>query len=90
MASDAKNFTRREFLNTSGKAAAGLTAASLLASCQEAQVAPVKKGRVIGANDRINMAVVGFNSRGNGHIEEFAAIPNVRIKTLCEPSVNLF
>jgi len=90
MASEAKNFTRREFLNTSGKAAAGLTAASLLASCQEAQLGAYKQGRVIGANDRINLAVVGIRSRGSNHIEEFAAMPNVHVKTLCDVDERVF
>jgi len=76
MVSKAKSFTRRDFLSTSGKTVAGLSAASVLASCQKAQVAPVKQSRVIGANDRINLAVVGINSRGNGLLNDFANIPN--------------
>jgi predicted dehydrogenase len=90
MASERTSFTRRDFLSTSGKTVAGLTAASVLASCQKAQVAPVKSTGVIGANDRINVAVVGINSRGNAHIEEFAGIPNVRIKTICDIDERLF
>ncbi len=90
MVSKTNSFTRRDFLSTSGKAVAGLSAASVLASCQKAQVAPVKQSRVIGANDRINLAVVGIRSRGKGLMNDFAKIPNVRIKTLCDVDERLF
>lgn len=90
MTSRKNSFTRRDFLSTSGKAVAGFSAASLLASCQEAKVTPVTQKRVIGANDRINLAVVGVRSRGDGLINDFAKIPNVRIKTICDVDERLF
>src|SRR3954471_21576371 len=54
---------RRNFLKTTG---AALTAASSVIA------APVK-GRVIGANDRINVGVIGCGGRGSYDADAFAA-----------------
>jgi predicted dehydrogenase len=40
--------------------------------------------RVIGANDDIRIAVVGFNGRGKSHIEGFRKLPGVRVVALCD------
>ena len=40
--------------------------------------------KVIGANDQINLAVIGIKGRGNGHIGGFGKIPNVKIAALCD------
>lgn len=90
MVSDSKSFSRRDFLSTSGKAAAGLAATGVLASCQEMQTMPVKQSRVIGANDRINLAIVGAGGRGNGLLQEFANIENVHIKAICDTDESRF
>lgn len=39
---------------------------------------------VLGANDDIRVAIVGFNGRGQSHIEGFRKIPGVRIVGLCD------
>ncbi len=39
---------------------------------------------VIGANDRINLAIVGLGGRGNAHIDFYLKIPEARITTLCD------
>lgn len=90
MSSKRKEISRREFLSQSTKTAAGVFATAALASCDVQQTAAVGKGRVIGANDRINMAIIGIRSRGNAIAHEFAGIPNVRFKTLCDVDENLF
>jgi predicted dehydrogenase len=41
-------------------------------------------------NERINVAVVGFHSRGMDHIQALAKIPNVRITALCDVDERLF
>jgi len=41
-------------------------------------------------SDRINLAVVGFHSRGRAHINGFGKIPNVRIAALCDADERLF
>src|SRR5690606_27729352 len=70
--------TRRQFIKTT--AVAGSTAL----------VAPhIVSASVFGANDRINAAVLGVNGRGKNHITSFMAQDNVRIKTLCDPDMNL-
>ena len=64
--------TRRTFLRTSV-----LTASAL--------ALPARSwARVIGANDDIRLAVVGFNGQGKGHIEGFRKIPGVRVVALCD------
>jgi predicted dehydrogenase len=83
MQSESKNLSRRDFLSTSGKTAAGLASVGMLASSRLA-VGASKKHRVIGANDRINVGVIGIRGRGKGLISGFAEIPNVHIKTVCD------
>jgi predicted dehydrogenase len=39
---------------------------------------------VLGANERVNMAVVGLGGRGRGHVAEFARQPNTRIAAVCD------
>ncbi len=41
-------------------------------------------GRVLGANDTIQMSVVGFRGMGRGHINGYRAIPGVRVAALCD------
>ncbi len=77
-----KKVTRRNFMSTSAKTAAGVAAATTAFSTIPA--------RVLGANDRINIAVVGIRSRGATHIEEWSKIPNVEITYLVDPDENLF
>ncbi|MHC4153758.1 MAG: Gfo/Idh/MocA family protein [Planctomycetota bacterium] len=90
MASEHKAISRREFLSRGTQTAAGLMAASTLVSCTSPQAVPVSEGRVLGANERINMAIIGIRGRGNGLSRGFAGIPNVRVKTLCDIDENLF
>jgi predicted dehydrogenase len=39
---------------------------------------------IIGANDDIRIAVVGFNGRGKNHIDSYRALKGVRIVALCD------
>src|SRR5258707_8152606 len=41
-------------------------------------------GRILGANEKINIAVIGIGGRGNDHIKEYAALPGARIAALCD------
>jgi predicted dehydrogenase len=63
---------RRDFLKTTG-AVIGAGAASLALG-----------GRVLGANDRVRVAVCGVRGRGNNHIEGYEKLPNVEIAALCD------
>ncbi len=40
--------------------------------------------RVWGANDRINVAIIGIGGRGRAHIQEYANQPDARIYALCD------
>lgn len=42
--------------------------------------------RVLGANDRINIGIIGIGSRGHDHIQEFARQPGCGITALCDVS----
>jgi predicted dehydrogenase len=61
--------TRRSFLT--GSAAAG--AAIML-----------PHSRVLGANDDVRVAVIGFNGQGGGHISTLAKMKGVRLVALCD------
>ena len=87
MSSRNQEMSRRKFLSESSKVAAGVAAASALSSCAREQVLPL--GRVIGANDRINLAVVGIRGRGGGLAEDFSKIENVQVKTVCDVDENV-
>jgi len=91
MPSERKNVSRREFLIRGTQAAAGVVAAGSLISCavDRPAIAPVPR-RVIGANDRINIAAIGIRSRGHELAKGFARLPNVFVKTLVDVDENLF
>jgi predicted dehydrogenase len=72
-----KNISRRNFLKNAS-AATALTAAPLFLP-QSA----------LGANDRINVAVIGVRGRGKSHISGFMEIDNVQVTTLCDPDKNV-
>ena len=65
----------------------GILAGSTLASCNRRQPIPVK---IIGANERINIAVIGIRGRGMEIARGFAKIPNVCVKTLVDVDENLY
>jgi len=90
MSSTRKKMSRRQFLARSTKTAAGLFAAGAFASCASPTTAPCTKIHALGANERINMAVIGIRGRGEELLTSFARIPNVRVKTLCDIDENLF
>jgi predicted dehydrogenase len=69
--------TRRSFLSRAGSTA---VAATTLRTAR-AQDSP---------NDRINVAVIGFHSRGMDHIRSYARVPNVRVAALCDVDERLF
>ena len=90
MSSKRKEISRRQFLTRSTQTAAGVVAATTLASRAGPRTVPVARGRVIGANERINMAVIGIRGRGRGLTSGFAKIPGVHVKTLCDIDEHLF
>lgn len=75
-----KSPSRRDFLGRSVKTAA--TAWTVLGT--------VDPKKVFGANDRINIAVIGIRGRGKNHYQEWLKIDGCRVTTLCDPDERLF
>ena len=71
-------FSRRDFLK---RTAVGVAAGSAVRT-----FAP---GKVLGANDTVNLAVIGINGQGGAHINGFGRIPNVHLKTICDVDENV-
>src|SRR5215831_4434128 len=63
---------RRDFLKTTGKAITVGAAALALG------------GKVLGANDRVRLAICGVRGRGNDHLRGFARVPGTEIAALCD------
>jgi len=79
--------TRRKFIK---KTALGTTGIGLGATA----LASAKSYRsILGANDRINVAVIGVRGQGFGHLRRWAALSeshNVYVKTICDVDERLF
>src|SRR5438477_7946200 len=73
------NASRRDFLKITGAGVAG-TALSVSASSY---------ARVLGANDRVRVAICGVRGRGKDHIHGFAMVPGVEIAALCDADENV-
>lgn len=67
---------RRTFLKASVTAVAGLATAS-------------STKRVLGANDRIRIAVIGLRGRGWDHVKGYHSIPGVEIAYFCDADENI-
>ncbi|HRJ08585.1 MAG TPA: Gfo/Idh/MocA family oxidoreductase [Prosthecobacter sp.] len=65
------NTSRRAFMRGTLAGAAGLATLPAWA-------------KPIGANGDVRVAVIGFKSRGNGHISSLLKIPGVRLAALCD------
>src|SRR5690606_24964229 len=77
---------RRDFIKktVAGSAAVALTGVGLNAK---------NYSSVIGANDRVTLAVIGIRGQGNGHIDKWCSLKdnrNVFLKTLWVVDYNLF
>ena len=71
---------RRDFLKTTALGLAGLSMGTTARG----------QGRVLGANRRVVLAVIGIRGQGNALKRGFARLPGVEIKTLCDVDENLF
>lgn len=77
---------RRDFIKTGALGAAGLAIGGKGLSAKSYQA-------VKGANDRINMAVIGIRNQGGVHIDAWCSLRNshnVFLKTLCDTDEALF
>ena len=68
---------RRQFVQTSLTSVAGVALAGKTFAFS-------KTSRILGANETINVAVVGLKSQGLSHINAYKTIPNVNIVALCD------
>src|SRR3974377_680516 len=77
---------RRDFIKTSVAGAAGLAIGGIGFNARS-------YAAVGGANDPMNLAVIGIRNQGTVHIKEFCDLKNsknVIIKTLCDADERLF
>ena len=72
--------TRRAFLTTTALGTAGLSLGTSARSY----------AHMLGANDRLVVAIIGIRGQGNALKRGFARVPGVEIKTLCDVDENLF
>lgn len=72
---------RRDFLK---HAAAGSLASTFVISGTKAS------GRVLGANDRVRVAVAGINGRGQAHMRAYGEMSDVEVAYLVDPDSRLF
>jgi len=81
-----KNNSRRTFIRQSALAGAGIAIGGMGFSAKS--YAAIK-----GANDRINIAVIGIHGQGQTHINSWCALKssrNVKLKTLCDADEQWF
>ena len=68
---------RRKFMKNTAGAAAIISLPTFIPS------------HVFGANDRVRVAVLGVNGRGNNHIEGYMNLKDVQVVCLCDPDENV-
>lgn len=72
--------TRREFLDTLAVGAAGMAISSTAKSY----------GQIMGANDRLNFAIIGLNGRGYAHLSSLKAnADKARVAYICDVESNI-
>ena len=77
---------RRDFIKKSVFGTAGIAIGGMGFSAKS-------YASIIGANDRINVAVVGLGGRGSSHVDEWCFIKdshNVRLTALCDTDEQFF
>ena len=72
---------RRKFIKASTVATASLGSAPMLWG---------NSHKWKGANDRINVAVIGIRGQGQSHIAEYSKLKNVEVAAICDVDTNLF
>jgi predicted dehydrogenase len=71
------DITRRDVLKTVARTTRGLGALGGIAVL-------ARPDKILGANDRVRVAICGLNGRGKDHIHGFSQVPNVEIAALCD------
>ncbi len=76
MQNEVQNPARRDFLK------AGVVAAGITATAASAR-------KVLGANDRVRIAVIGLRGRGWDHVKGYKSVPGVEIAWFCDVDENV-
>ena len=71
------DLSRRDFLRSAAKTTAGLSSLSGISFLTHPE-------RVLGANDRLRVAVCGLHGRGKDHLAVFSRLSDVEIAALCQ------
>lgn len=77
-----EKISRRDFVKQAGFATAGLMVGGL-------GISNKSYGQIIGANDKVRVAVLGLNGRGKSHVESYMNVPNCEVATLCDVDLNV-
>jgi predicted dehydrogenase len=81
--------SRRDFLrDTSLLAAASVALGESTLHAQDKKKEKKHKPKV-SANERVRIAVIGFNGRGMDHIKGFADLPEAEVVMLCDPDTRI-
>jgi predicted dehydrogenase len=79
--------TRRRFVQL---AAAGLGAAAGGINADFVIAGTKSSGKVVGANEKVRVAICGIHGRGGDHIKEYVKMPDVEIAYLVDPDSTQF
>ena len=77
--------SRRKFIKASTAGTAVILAGGILPGFSAKSYS-----RIIGANEKVNIAVAGFHNRGIGHIRTYSSLENVNVTALCDIDQRLF
>ena len=72
-----KKYSRRQFIKNTSIASVGLSLGLSALSSKS-------YSRILGANDRVNFAVIGLHGRGKEHIHSIAACENAMVTHICD------
>lgn len=73
------NISRRSFIKGTTSAVAATALSGPMMFSQD----------VLGANDKIRVAVLGLHGRGKDHVKGYMNLDNVEVTTLCDPDMNV-
>src|SRR5262245_4519262 len=81
-----QKFNRRQFLKATLATSAAATLLPVFGADAPPPASATAAGgkNVLGANNDIRVAVVGFGDRGKAHIKEFREMNGVRLVALCD------
>ena len=73
---------RREFLKSGAKTGAGLAALGGITWITDPK-------KVFGANDRVQVAIIGLHGQGFAHVHQYSKIPTAQIAAICDVDENV-